>query len=186
MAKTEDFDVEELKRLSPKERLERLKKLEEKRNKEKEEAEGLIQESIKELQIQEEMEQVEVPAQKKVDVDKLFESEQDESLEETVSKEVPDIDPEELMQRQYNISISDLTSDETYDNLKKWQQEAQQGGLSEQYKNTVNEVYKEVNAAISAMERAGGQYQTGSDKTWDRLMAERNVLRKIRKYEDEG
>jgi hypothetical protein len=70
-------DIDEIKKLSPEERLKRLKKLEEERRKEIEEAEKLRIESVGQLEREEEIRQkIPVPQMKAVDIDQLFTKEE--------------------------------------------------------------------------------------------------------------
>ncbi|MBW2972730.1 hypothetical protein KY359_06870 [Candidatus Woesearchaeota archaeon] len=68
-----DKDLEEIRKLPPKERLQRMKELEEKRKRQEAEAKKIIEESLSELKLDEMLQEIEVPKQEKVDIDRLFE-----------------------------------------------------------------------------------------------------------------
>jgi len=118
--------LNEIKKLSPEERIKKLKGIKEKNKKEINEAEKLIKDSIREINIQEEIKDLPIPQVKAVDIESLFSPEEKEvfvtkryenarqshveeetaemPLEETVEKEKPDITKEELeAQKQYQI-----------------------------------------------------------------------------------
>jgi hypothetical protein len=64
--------IDDLKKLSPKERLSKLKELEKKNKDEIELARKLMSESEREIQIEEEMKEIPIPEIKAVDIDELF------------------------------------------------------------------------------------------------------------------
>lgn len=90
---------DDLKKLSPQERIKRLKDLEEKSKKEIEKAQRLIKESEQEIAIEQKLKDVEIPQTSEIDVTKLFRKEE-ETLEQTVEKEKPKVSEEELKQQQ--------------------------------------------------------------------------------------
>ncbi len=70
-------DIEEIKKLSPEERIKRLKKLEEEKRKEIEEAQKLLKESAVELEREEKIKkEIPIPQVKAVDVGELFTQEE--------------------------------------------------------------------------------------------------------------
>ena len=72
-------DIDELKKLSPEERIKRLKELESAKRKELDEAEKLMKESVGEMEKAEEIRQkMPVPQMKAVDIDSLFTQEEKE------------------------------------------------------------------------------------------------------------
>lgn len=71
--KLNEKELEDIKKLPPKERLKRLQELEEKRKKQEAEAGKMIQQSLKEIKLDEMLREINVPKQKEVDIDKLFE-----------------------------------------------------------------------------------------------------------------
>ncbi len=70
-------EIDEIKKLSPEERVKRLKKLEEEKRKEIEEAEKLMKESVGQLEREEEIRRkIPVPQMKAVDIGQLFTKEE--------------------------------------------------------------------------------------------------------------
>jgi hypothetical protein len=65
-------DIEELKKLSPEERIKKLKEIEENRKKEIEEAETLISESMRELDDEQEKKEIPIPQLKADDISSLL------------------------------------------------------------------------------------------------------------------
>lgn len=123
MAKKSRLD--ELKKLSPEERINRLKKLQEQDKKEIEEAQNLIKESEEQATNEEKLkQQIPVPQLKSVDIESLFtpeekelfktkryteskKQEKEKPLEQTVFEEVPrEIPPEAAQIIQYGIELS--------------------------------------------------------------------------------
>ncbi|MBU2561773.1 MAG: hypothetical protein KKD17_05745 [Nanoarchaeota archaeon] len=68
----DEKELEEIRKLPPKERLRRLKELEAKRNKQEDEARRIIEESLKEIKLDEMLQEIEVPKQEEIDINKLF------------------------------------------------------------------------------------------------------------------
>ena len=125
-----------IKKLSPEERIKKLRDVEEKNKKEINEAEKLIKDSIKEIDIKEEIRDLPIPQIKAVDIESLFAPEEKEvfaakryenirqgnveeetteiPLEETVEQEKPEITEEELeAHRQYQILTNELRREPT-------------------------------------------------------------------------
>ena len=71
--KLNEKELDDIKKLPPKERLKRLQELEEKRKKQETEARKMIEQSLKEIKLDEMLQEIEVPKQKEVDINKLFE-----------------------------------------------------------------------------------------------------------------
>ncbi|MBU0628372.1 MAG: hypothetical protein KKC75_04225 [Nanoarchaeota archaeon] len=81
------IDKAELEKLTPAEKIKRLKKLEEENKQEIEEAGKLIKETESKLEREKILESVAVPQTKPINIDELFHEEK--SLESTVKKEAP-------------------------------------------------------------------------------------------------
>ena len=128
--------LNEIKKLSPEERIEKLKKIEEENKKEINEAEKIIKDSIREINVKEKIKDLPIPQIKAVDIESLFSSEEKEvfaakryenirqrnieeetaeiPLEETVEKEKPGITKEELASHiQYQVLANDLRREPT-------------------------------------------------------------------------
>jgi hypothetical protein len=86
-------EIDDIKKLSPEDRLRRLKELEEKRKKEANETSLLIKEAEEDIKKEKIIKEIKVPEIKKRDITELFSSEQ-ESLEETVKKSETELPPD--------------------------------------------------------------------------------------------
>ena len=71
-------EIEDLKKLSPKERIERLKRLQEKNKEEIEQAQKMLTKAEEESAIEDEMKDIPIPQLKAVDIDELFSPEEKE------------------------------------------------------------------------------------------------------------
>ena len=71
-------EIDELKKLSPKERIERLKELQEKNKEEIEKAQTLLKQAEEEAEIEEELKDIPIPQLKAVDIGELFTPEERE------------------------------------------------------------------------------------------------------------
>lgn len=87
------LDKKELEKLTPAERIKRLKKIEEENKKEIEEAEKLIKQTQADIERESITESVKVPETKPIDIGSLFKEEP--SLETTVREEAPKEEAEE-------------------------------------------------------------------------------------------
>jgi hypothetical protein len=74
-------ELDAIKKLSPEERIKKLKELEEKRQKEKSEMEKLLNESISDIKKEDTIKNIKAPEQKEVNVSELFSNEEQETLE---------------------------------------------------------------------------------------------------------
>jgi len=129
-------NLKEIKKLSPEERIKKLRSIEEKNKKEIDEAERIIDESIREINIKEELRGLPIPQIKAVDIESLFAPEEKEvfaakrykdlraghieeetaeiPLEETVEQEKPKVTEEELeAHRQYQLLANELRREPT-------------------------------------------------------------------------
>ena len=188
-------DLKEIKKLSPEERIKRLKKIEEENKKEINEAEKLIKDSIREINIQEEIKDLPIPQVKAVDIESLFSPEEKEvfaakrykdlrvrhveeetteiPLEETVEQERPEITEEELAAHaQYQILANELRREPTENVMQRVE------GIYNQIRETgeitreqINEVYAAESVARQRQEEIGrGTYgRTMSEKVSDQL-----------------
>jgi len=188
-------DLKEIKKLSPEERIKRLKKIEEENKKEINEAEKLIKDSIREINIQEEIKDLPIPQIKAVDIESLFSPEEKEvfatkryenarqshveeetaeiPLEETVEQERPKIRREELeAQSQYQILANELRKERTENVVQRveniYNQIKETGEIT---REQINEAYAAESVARQRQEEIGrGTYgRTMSEKVSDQL-----------------
>lgn len=111
------IDLNELKKLSPEERIKKLKELETERKKEIEEAENIIKSSIEEIDERDELvRKIEVP-----DLEEISYGKSSSLLEETVQSESNNLSPEaaeEAMKHSaYITSLSKQPMDELYQRI---------------------------------------------------------------------
>ena len=129
-------NLKDIKKLSPEERIKKLKKIEKENKKEIDEAEKIIKDSIREINVKEEIRDLPIPQIKAIDIESLFAPEEKEvfaakrykdlrarhveeetaeiPLEKTVEQEKPKITEEELeAQRQYQILTNELRRERT-------------------------------------------------------------------------
>jgi len=187
--------LKEIKKLSPEERIKRLKKIEEENKKEINEAEKIIKDSIREINVKEEIKGLPIPQIKAVDIESLFSPEEKEvfaakryknirqrhieeettevPLEETVEQERPEITREELAEHiQYQVLANELRGEPTENVMQRVE------GIYNQIKETgevtrvqINEAYAAESVARQRQEEIGrGTYgRTMSEKLSDQL-----------------
>ena len=128
--------LNEIKKLSPEKRIEKLKKIEEENKKEINEAEKIIKDSIREINVKEKIRDLPIPQIKAVDIESLFSPEEKEvfavkrykdlvvrhaeeekaeiPLEETVKQEEPRATKEELAAHiKYQVLANELRREPT-------------------------------------------------------------------------
>ena len=160
------IDKRELGRLSPEQRIRKLKLMEEDRKKEVNEIERMIKESIQELKIDKLAEEV-APEQKAVDISRLFETSAGNTLERTARKEAK----ADSNTRGYQ-AITQIYQD--YSQLKEFYGMVSTGsGLSKEQISAIGQIGER----ISTVER----YMTESEKSASKLDASRMVLYKLKK-----
>ena len=160
------IDKRELGRLSPEQRIRKLKLMEEDRKKEVNEIERMIKESIQELKIDKLAEEV-APEQKAVDISRLFETSAGNTLERTARKEAK----ADSNTRGYQ-AITQIYQD--YSQLKEFYGMVSTGsGLSKEQISAIGQIGER----ISTVER----YMTESEKSVSKLDASRMVLYKLKK-----
>ena len=160
------IDKKELKKLSPGERIKKLKLMEEERKKEVDEIERLIKNSMQELKIDKIAEEV-APEQRTVDISRLFETTGEQRLERT-AREAP------TLMRGTKGYQAIVQTYEAYSQLSKFYDIVSMGGsLTQEQKAAIGQIGER----ISTVER----YMTESEKTASKLDASRIVLYKLRK-----
>jgi hypothetical protein len=120
-------ELEEIRKLPPKERLKRLQELEKRRKKreleekklrkqQEEEAKKIIEDSLKEIKLDEMLKEIDVPEQEKVDIDKLFEQSKD--IEDEIKEEKINI--EVAAGADYGKRIQELLPQNTMQEIQQW------------------------------------------------------------------
>ena len=161
-------DKKELSRLSPKERIKKLKLMEDERKKEVDEIEKLIKESMHELKTEKIAEEI-APESRVVDISKLFETSGEDRLERTAREE-----------SQFNVRGGTkgyraiAQTYEAYSQAMSLYSAVSIGGrLSEEEKRLMGDIIERVNTAE--------RYMTEGEKAASKLDATRAVLYKLKK-----
>jgi hypothetical protein len=164
----EEDIIKKLKKLSPKERVERLKELQKKDREEIEKAQKLLQETEEELGREKELEKIPIPQLKAVDIDALFSPEEKELFKakrfaaerpgkeekpekipvkgraelERIAEEAPRFLPEEeAAQAQYLNQLSQKPVEDIYNRVKDiYQQVKAAGEITPDQMNELNNI----------------------------------------------
>ena len=155
----------ELTRLSPEERIKKLKLMEEERKKEVTEIESLIKESMRELKTDKIAEEV-TPERRAVDISSLFEA-GGEKLERTARDESKGA----FMGGKGYQALSQVYQD--YSSLKKLMGYAATGSLKEEHIAAVDAIGERLDKT---------KYQSASSELANLVVASRAALHKLRKY----
>ena len=162
------IDKKELTKLSPKERIKKLKLMEDERKKEVDEIEILIRQSMHELKTDMLAEDV-APEPKLVDISRLFEATGEHGLERTAREEAS---PNSARgSRGYQAIVQTY---EAYSQAMRLSSAVSMGGrLSEEEKRLMGNIIERVNTAE--------RYMTEGEKASSKLDATRAVLYKLKK-----
>jgi len=161
------IDKKELTKLSPEERIKKLKLMEEERKKEVNEIEELIKKSMHELKTDKIAGEI-APEQRAVDISRLFETKGEDRLERTAREEAP-----QLIKgtKGYQAIVQTY---EAYSQLSRFYSIVSMGGnLTEGQKTAIGQIGER----ISTAER----YMTEGEKSASKLDASRIVLYKLKK-----
>lgn len=161
------IDKNQLKKLSPSERIKRLRLMEEERKKEVDEIEILIRESMRQLKTDKIAEEV-APEPRAVDISRLFETTGEEMLERTAKREAP------LLVKGTKGYQAIVQTYEAYSQLSKFYSIVSMGGsLTEEQKTAIGQIGERINTAE--------RYMTEGEKAASKLDASRIVLYKLKK-----
>lgn len=163
------IDKDKLSKLSPEERIKKLKLMEDERKKEVDEIGKLIKESMRTLATDKIAEEV-APGQRAVDISRLFESGNREGLERAAGKEA---NASFSMKGVKNYQTIAQTY-EAYSQLSKFYSIVSMGGsLTEEQKAAIGQIGERINTAE--------RYMTEGEKAVSKLDASRVVLYKLKK-----
>ena len=163
------IDKKELAKLSPQERIKKLKLMEQERKKEVDEIEQLIKESMQALKTDKLAEEV-APEQRAVDISRLFEARGEERLERTAREEAP-ANASMKGNKGYHAIVQTY---EAYSQLSKFYSIVSMGGsLSQEQLVAIGQIGERINT----VER----YMTEGEKAASKLDASKNVLYKLKK-----
>lgn len=196
-------EIDDIKRLSPEERVKRLKKLEEERRKEIEEADKLMKESVGELEKEEEIRQkIPVPQMKAVDINQLFSQEEREVFaakryhksgaaeeeeptaapeEKTLEDEVMEA-PQELTQEQaeqqkaYGEQLAQEKTGQLYQMAREAYNEFKETGQVDQAKMYALDVAAKTKDA----EAPGGEYRAPTEEAQEQFGSVKSIVKYLR------
>ena len=162
------IDKKELNRLSPEERIKKLKLMEDERKKEVDEIEELIKKSMQELKTDKLAEEI-APERRDVDISRLFETTGEERLERTARQEAPPALTKGT--KGYQAIVQTY---EAYSQLSKFYDIVSMGGsLTEEQRASIGQIGERINVAE--------RYMTEGEKSASKLDASRIVLYKLKK-----
>ncbi len=197
-------EIDEIKKLSPEERVKRLKKLEEEKRKEIEEAEKLMKESVGQLEREEEIRRkIPVPQMKAVDIGQLFTKEEkqifaakryqkaDTAEEEIVEETKPE---EKTLEDEVLQTPTQLTHEQAEQQRAYGEQLAQ--GQSGQLYQMAREAYNEFKEtgqvdqgrmyALDVAARAkdasfpGGEYKAPTEEAQEQFGSVKSIIKYLR------
>ncbi|MBL7050983.1 hypothetical protein ISS04_02345 [Candidatus Woesearchaeota archaeon] len=173
-------DLEDIKKLSPEERIDRLRKFEENKKKEIEEAHKLIEESVSQIKKEEELrDEIETPKPKQVDITKLFEGEEG-NLESVVEREKKQLSEGELEKhRQYQHKLSKEAVGDLYNRVKDvYNQVKESGNITSEQQDQLNDINYAMQYKSNDIK--SGTYKTASEEISDVMDASKGILNYIR------
>lgn len=169
-----DDKVEDIKNLSPEERIRRLRRIEERNKEEIEQAQKLIKESEEEIKIEERLQQVEIPRNEEVNVAKLFQPE--ENLEQTVEREQPKVSEEEIKQQQEYLR--ELPTQQIEQRAEYIQQRVEETGyVSNEQRNEISSMYQEIRQREDGIKQ--GSYKSSTRNIEEQISMTKRILSDI-------
>lgn len=196
-------DIDEIKKLSPEERVKRLKKLEEEKRKEIEEAEKLMKQSVGEMEREEEIrQQIPVPQMKAVDIDQLFTQEEkqvfaakryqkadkeeepaeepkpeEKTLEGEVMQAPPELTPEQAeQQRAYGEQLAQEQSGQLYQMAREAYNEFRETGQVDQARMYALDVAARTKDDASP----GGEYKAPTEEAQEQFGSVKSIVKYLR------
>ena len=162
------INKKELDRLSPQDRIKKLKQLEEERKKEVTEIEELIKKSMQDLKTEKLAEEI-TPERREVDISRLFERNEDQNLEGAAQREAASSASKDT--KGYQAVVQTY---EAYAQLQKLDKAlSMYGSLTEEQKSMVGKIGERINVAE--------RYMPEGQKTANLLDASRATLHKLKK-----
>jgi len=184
-----DKELEELKKLSPEERIERLRKIAEKNKKEIEEAQKLIKKSQEELEEKrKQLEKIPIPQLKAISIEELFSEDEKQifetkrfirrrqrrNLEHSVNEQA-----RREEQRQYQIKLSQEPLQKLYEIAQNIYREVRQTGeLNEEQRQQITNI----NYALQRKEQDinNGKYKASSEEIQGLMSVTKSIMKYIR------
>ena len=169
-----DDKLKDIEKLSPQERIRRLREIEEKDKEEIEKAQELIKDSEDEIEIEEKLKHVEVPETEEVDVGRLFTPE--ENLEGTVERERVEISEGDIRQQQEYMK--QLPTQQIEQRAEYIQQKIQETGyVSNEQRAQIAGMYQEIRQREDGLRT--GAYKPTSKRVEEELNMAKSIAKKV-------
>mgnify|MGYP007123672362 CR=1 FL=1 len=169
-------DMENIKKLSPEERIRHLRELEKQNQEEIKKAQDMIKESEDEIAIEEKVKQVEIPGSESVDVARLFKNKKEEDLEETVKKEKIKVSKEELRHQQEYLS--QLPTQRIEQRAEYLQQRFEQTGyVTNEQRSELGQMYQEIRQREKGLSQ--GTYKSSSSHIDEEISVAKSITKTI-------
>ena len=167
--------LKDIEKLSPEERIKKLREIAEQDKEEIEKAQELIKESEDELAVEEKIKHVQMPENQEVDVPGLFRGEE-ESLEDTVAKEKINIRNEDVKQQQQYLSqLQTREIEQRAENI--YQQIQEAGYVSSEQMQQVAAMYQETRQRSEDLQQ--GSYKSSSRRIQEDLSVTQSITKRI-------
>ncbi|MFH1064201.1 MAG: hypothetical protein V1729_03920 [Candidatus Woesearchaeota archaeon] len=172
----DEKELKEIMKLPPKERLKRLKELEERRKKQEIESKKIIEESLKEIKLDEMLQEIEVPKQKQVDMDRLFEQASD--IEEQVKSAKIKLDGGGS---DYGKRIQELLPQNTLQEIQQWYSQDNVPPTREEFLTVYEHAREAYSTVQQSMQDAPNKelYSSPSDKLVENVVSSMRILRSM-------
>ncbi|MFC1741633.1 hypothetical protein ACFL3V_03805 [Nanoarchaeota archaeon] len=177
----DEKELEEIRKLPPKERLKRLEqlKLKQERDQKRQEddAKRIMEESLKEIKLDEMLQEIEVPAEEKVDIDKLFED--SKHIEEEIKTQKINIDAS--AQQDYAKRIQELLPQNTMHEIQGWYARDNVPPTKDEFLEVYENARQAYETIQQTMQAAPDQqlYSTPSEELVDNVVESMRLMRSM-------
>lgn len=151
----EEDTLKELKKLSPKERLEKIKELQKKDREEIEKAQKLLHETEEEIGRQDELEKIPIPQLKSIDIAALFSPEEKElfKAKRFITETKKEEEPEKIRSREEKTELEKIAAEAPI--LKQEEEAAQAQYLNQLSQKPVEDIYNKVKDIYNQVKESG-------------------------------
>ena len=171
-----DGKIDEIRKLSAKDRIQRLRELEERNKREIQEAEKLISESKKEVQVNDLLEKINVSEKEEVESDKSVDS----GIEGIIEKEPKKDNNQELensrLNSQYKTNLKEKTTPQLYQNLSQFQKDIIEKGYANQ------EERKRIEEFGYELKRREDSYKAAQERASETFVDSKGIVNYMRKF----
>ena len=173
----QEIELEEIRRLPPKERLKRLQELEEKRKRQEEEAKKIIEDSLKEIKLDAMLEEIEVPKQEQVEIERLFEQSKD--IEEQI--DIEDVKKLEKGGTDYARRVQELLPQNTLQEIQQWYAQDNVAPTREEFLEVYENAREAYDVVQRSMQKAPDQqlYSSPSEELVEEVVSSMHLLRSM-------